>query len=64
MMMMVTRQNRLYRRKNNSVEERCTEMLMVFLNEIPNPTWRDVVEGLRAAKYMHLADEIECDLQG
>ena len=52
------------RSSNNNVEGMRTEMLIAFLNEIPNPTWRNVVEALRAAHYERLADKIEHDLQG
>ena len=51
------------RRSNVNLEGRLNDMLKEFLNR-PNPTWRDVVQALRAARYNNLADEIECGLQG
>lgn len=45
------------------VAGRRDEMLRLFLMK-SNPTWRDVVEALRAGRYDNLADEIEKELQG
>ena len=51
------------RRNGRDVEERRDEMLMVFLKE-SNPTWKKVIEALRAGRYNNLADEIEGELLG
>ena len=51
------------RRSNIDLEGRRDKMLKEFLKQ-PNPTWRDVVQALRIARYNNLADEIEHGLQG
>ena len=51
------------RRNNVDLEGRRDDMLREFFKQ-PNPTWKDVVQALRAAKYNSLADEIEHGLQG
>ena len=51
------------RRGNVNLEGRRDKMLREFLNQ-PNPTWKDVVQALRAARYNNLADKIEHGLQG
>ena len=51
------------KKKQKYVADRHTEIIKDFLRQ-PHPTWRDVVEALRAIKYTSLADEIEHDLQG
>ena len=51
------------KKKENNINDRCAEMLQEFLRQ-PHPTWRDVVEALRAGNHGNLADEIERDLQG
>ena len=51
------------RRSNVDLECRRDDMFREFLKQ-PNPTWKDVVQALRAARYNSLADEIEHGLQG
>ena len=48
---------------NHGNVARCRkEMLQTFLQEISNPTWKDVVEALRKGKHNNLANRIEEDL--
>ena len=51
------------KRNGKDVEEMRDEMLRAFLKET-NPTWRKVIEALRAGRYNNLADSIEKELQG
>ena len=52
-------------RKNRSdIDEKRDEMLLTFLQQVTNPTWRHVLAALRDGKYTNLADEIEKELKG
>lgn len=51
------------KKNHQDVEGRRQEMLQVFLQEKRNPTWKDVLDALRAGRYNNLADEIEKDLR-
>ena len=48
---------------NSDIDEKRTEMLEMFLQDVPNPTWRLVVAALRDGNYSNLANEIEMELQ-
>ena len=52
------------RKNRNDIDEKRNEMLELFLQDVPNPTWRLVLAALRNGKYTNLADEIEKELQG
>ena len=51
------------RKSSMNVKDRRDKMLKVFLRKTKNPTWKDVLDALKAGRYNNLADEIERDLQ-
>ena len=52
-------------KKNFSdIDEKHGEILMMFMRELPNPTWCHVLAALREGKYTNLADKIKDKLQG
>ena len=50
-------------KNNKDIDGMRKEMLDEFLKK-SNPTWRDVVNAMKAGRYNNLAEEIEKDLKG
>jgi len=48
-------------RNNTTVPQKRAEMLRKFL-QMSDPTWKKVLDALRAGSYNNLADEIERDV--
>ena len=54
---------KLIEKSHSDIDDKRDEMLKLFLQEVPNPTWQLVLAALRNGNYNNLADEIEMELK-